>query len=147
MPTWRQSKARKWRRFWFALHGRRRLVRGRAASSASREPAYRRPDHDQRLEMWRLAGDRMSARSIGRRLGRDHHTVRRHLQAERGQDLALWLGVSGRAVEAREMLARLGSTDEFRMEVEWVIQTYLAWSTREREKLKAIASAVLHRRA
>jgi hypothetical protein len=45
------------------------------------------------------------------------------------------------------MLARLGSTDEFRMEVEWVIQTYLAWSTREREKLKAIASAVLHRRA
>jgi hypothetical protein len=146
MPTWPQSKARKFRKFFVAVYGRRRLVRRKAGSSASREPAYRRPNLDERLDMWRLAGDRVSARGIGRRLGRDHHTVRRHLQAEWGHDLALSLGVCGRAIDAREMLARLGSTDEFKAEVEWVIDTHRAWSTRERQRFNATASAVLNRR-
>lgn len=62
----------------------------------------------EQLRIWRLAEQGYSARAIGRQIRRDHHTVRRHLQSERVQLLAMKLALIGQNRKAREMGERLG---------------------------------------
>jgi len=89
--------------------------------------------------MWRYANCGLSARAIGRKLGRDHHTVRRHLQPARGEELALNLAIYGRGAEARELVALLGGSPELGMEVENAIQASRAFIKSERERIEALA--------
>jgi hypothetical protein len=76
--------------------------------------------------MWRLTVLGGSARKVGRILGRDHHTVRRHLSQDSGEDLAMSLALAGRSSQAREIAYRLGDF-EFVCEVEITIEAVRSW--------------------
>jgi hypothetical protein len=133
-------KTRKWRRFLNETVGRRRADRLLGVA----EPKYRRPSYQERLAMWRWAGLGASARQIGRHLRRDHHTVSRHLQPDWGEALALELALAGRRLDAREMVARLGSQGTFAAQVEEFIRTYDAWRRAEGARVASLTPP-LHR--
>jgi IS30 family transposase len=118
---------------------------GPGRSRVRRLPSYTRPDFDERFAMWRLAGEGHSAREIGRQLGRDHHSVRRHLERHRGEGLALDLALHGKRGSAREMVQRLGNEHDFATEVEKFIATFEAWVKVEQRRIDEIANACLTR--
>lgn len=144
MTKWPQSRARKWRKFWTALRGRRNHV---APSQSKPTPRYQLANLEERLLMWRLSDAGLSARAVGRRIHRDHHTVLRHLQAEWGEDLALSLALRGMADEAREMAWRLKESNTIGSDVEKFLATHRAWITFERDRVNRIADEVLTRRS
>jgi hypothetical protein len=130
--------SRQWRRFLNETVGRRRADR----LLGMPEPKYRRPSYQERLAMWRWAGLGASARQIGRHLRRDHHTVSRHLQQDWGEALALDLALTGRRLDAREMVARLGSHGAFAAQVEEFIRTYDAWRQAEGVRVASLTPPV-----
>jgi hypothetical protein len=106
---YRISRARKVRKWLVAAFGRRR----RAGSiGETRAKKYARPSALERLLIWRMARAHMSARSIGRSLGRDHHTVMRHAALGRLHDLAGALALAGYYPEARSLLKQHGEPQD-----------------------------------
>jgi hypothetical protein len=142
MP-WPISKARKWRKFNKELYGRRKPD-GWTPNPVV-QPAYRRPSLDERFVMWRWAAQGLSARAVARRLGRDHHTVRRHLDPERGALLAVDLAIHGKRGAAREMVRHLGDAAAVSANVEDCLATFEAWVTWEQARIDRIANACLTR--
>jgi hypothetical protein len=142
MP-WPISRTRKWRKFYKEMYGR--LKPEGWTPKPTVEPAYRRPSISERFAMWNLAASGMSARAIGVQLFRDHHTVLRHLDPERGKQLALDLALHGKRGAAREMVQRLGNDAEFAARVEQCIATFERWANFERTRIATIADACLSR--
>ena len=65
----------------------------------TRASSYTRPSAHERIKIWRLYRQGLSAREIARRLKRDHHTVTRALDLERAATLAVSLVVGGQAAQ------------------------------------------------
>ena len=103
---WRISRDRQWRKWRVAVFGR--LGRPRQPRP---EPKFRRPSVIERLAFWELAEKHVSARQIARQVGRDHHTVLRHLSPVRGQALAFQLALRGYRRQALDLAARLGPAE------------------------------------
>ena len=60
------------------------------------------------MEYWWASRNGLSARAIGRRFGRDHHTVLRALEPDRVAGMAERLALAGRECEALELATQLG---------------------------------------
>ena len=90
--------------------------------------------------MWRLAYRGLNLRAIGRKLKRDHHTVARHLQPARGQELALELACLGRGPEARELVSLLGGSPELALEVEQGLRVCRTLRAAEHQRIEALAA-------
>jgi hypothetical protein len=103
----RQRQMRKWLVSRFGRKARRSNI---AVAVPNRE--YRRPDLTERLLMWHLVRAGISAREIGRRLLRDHHTVVRHTAASRFQALVSDLALAGQFREARRLLKQHGGSPD-----------------------------------
>ena len=65
----------------------------------TRESLYTRPNAHERIQMWQLYRQDLTAREIARRLKRDHKTVLRALEPARASDLAVALVVGGQAAQ------------------------------------------------
>lgn len=115
-----------WNAFWRAV--RRRTPRPPTAAAIRakrRHRLYTRPKRDEQFLIWRLASRGFGQRKIARCLGRDHHTVARHLERERGEDLALELAFKGRLQDAREMVQLLNGPESLAEQVEEYYGVYL----------------------
>lgn len=125
-----QARKSKWRRVLVDLYGRRRAAR----MLGEREPVFEHTSDNERLAMWRWKGLGVSDRQIARHLRRDHHTVHRQLEPDRGVDLALSLALAGRRLDAREMVLRLGSPEGLAEQVESCLQNVAGYIRFERER-------------
>jgi hypothetical protein len=104
----RVSKRRQMRKWLVCVFGRRRQRQNIAV--AARPAKYSRPDAVERLLILQLVQSGLSAREVGRRLSRDHHTVTRHAAPSRLDDLASALALAGHYPEARSILKQHGQS-------------------------------------
>jgi hypothetical protein len=100
----------------------------------SRKRTTRRHCHPIRHGRARRLPHGNSARAIGRKLSRDHHTVTRSLTANAGEELAFSLALMGAGPAAREVVGYMGGSEELLASVQEALFGY--WAERGRHRLR-----------